>query len=45
MALFLFLLPVVIVWGDLPWVDHTVLIIAVASKAQLAWVLWSRHAN
>ena len=42
MALFFFLLPVVLVWGDVPWFVHGVLIIAVASKLQLAWVFWTR---
>ena len=44
MALFFFLLPVVVVWGDVPWVVHGVLIIAVASKLQLAWAFWNRRA-
>lgn len=42
MALFFFLLPVLIVWGDVTWFVHGVLIIAVASKLQLAWVFWTR---
>ena len=42
MALFFFLLPVSIVWGDVPWFVHGVLIIAIASKAQLAWAFWNR---
>lgn len=40
MALFFCLLPVVIVWGDVPWFIHGVLIIAVASKLQLARAFW-----
>ena len=44
MALFFFLLPVLIVWGDVTWFVHTVLIIGVASKLQLAWAFWSRAA-
>ena len=42
MALFFFLLPVVLVWGDITWFVHSVLIIAVASKVQLAWAFWRR---
>ena len=42
MALFFFLLPVLIVWGDLPWFVHSVLILGIASKLQLAWVFWKR---
>ncbi len=45
MALFFSLLPVLIVWGDVPWFVHGVLIIGVASKLQLAWVFWNRHAT
>ena len=44
MAIFFFLLPVVLVWGDITWFVHSVLIIAVASKVQLAWVFWRRSA-
>ena len=43
MALFFTLLPVVIVWGDVPWFVHGVLIVAVASKLQLAWAFWTRQ--
>lgn len=39
MALFCFLLPVLLIFGDLPWFVHTVLIIGTASKLQLAWHL------
>lgn len=42
MALFFFLLPVLIIWGDVSWFVHGVLIIAVASKLQLAWAFWNR---
>ena len=42
MALFFVLLPVLIVWGDVTWFVHGVLIIAVASKVQLAWAFWTR---
>ncbi|MDX1517275.1 MAG: CDP-alcohol phosphatidyltransferase family protein [Woeseiaceae bacterium] len=45
MALFLTLLPVLIVFGDVPWFVHTVLIIGVASKIQLAWAFWRRRAT
>ena len=45
MALFFFLLPVVILWGDVPWFIHGVLIIAVASKLQLAWAFWNGRAD
>ncbi len=45
MALFFSLLPVLIVWGDVPWFVHGVLIIGVASKLQLAWVFWNRQAT
>lgn len=44
MGLFFFLLPVLIVWGDVPWFVHGVLIIAIASKMQLAWAFWKRSA-
>jgi phosphatidylglycerophosphate synthase len=44
-ALFFFLLPVVIVWGDVPWFVHGVLIIGVASKLQLAWAFWNGRPN
>ena len=45
MALFFFLLPVVIVWGDLPWFVHGVLIAGVASKLQLSWAFWKRQSR
>ena len=43
MALFFFLLPVVLIWGDITWFVHGVLIVAVASKMQLAWAFWRRR--
>ena len=43
MALFFFLLPVIIVWGDVPWFVHGVLIAGVASKLQLSWAFWNRQ--
>lgn len=42
MALFFTLLPALIVWGDVPWFVHGVLIIGVASKLQLSWAFWTR---
>ncbi len=39
MALFFFLLPVLIVWGDVTWFVHAVLIIGTLSNVQLAWAL------
>jgi len=43
MALFFFLLPVVILWGDVTWFVHGVLIVGVASKLQLSWAFWNRQ--
>jgi len=31
------LLPALIVWGDVPWFVHGVLIVAIASKLELTW--------
>ena len=45
MALFFSLLPVLIVFGDMPWFVHGVLIIGIASKLQLAWMFWNRQTN
>lgn len=45
MALFFFLLPVLIVWGDIPWFVHSVLIVTVASELQLTWAFWKRSAT
>lgn len=42
MALFFFLFPVLLIWGDMPWFVHTVLVIGVASKIQLATAFWRR---
>jgi phosphatidylglycerophosphate synthase len=39
MALFFFLLPVLIVWEDVPWFVHLVFILGTASKVQLTWVI------
>ena len=39
MALFFFLLPVLLVWGDVPWFVHLVLVLGTASKIQLAAAL------
>ena len=41
MAIFCFLLPVLLVFGDIPWFVHGVLIIGTVSKMQLAWHLWN----
>jgi hypothetical protein len=41
MALFFSLLPVLIIWGDVPWFVHGVLIVGVASKLQLSWAFWN----
>jgi phosphatidylglycerophosphate synthase len=43
MALFFFLLPVMIVWGDVTWFVHLVLIIGTAGKMQLAWTIFRRE--
>lgn len=45
MALFFFLLPVLIVWGDVTWFVHGVLIIGLAAKLQLAWAFWTRSSR
>lgn len=37
-ALFFVLLPVTIIWGDLPWFVHGVLMIVVASELQLSYL-------
>ncbi|MDH3304752.1 MAG: CDP-alcohol phosphatidyltransferase family protein [Gammaproteobacteria bacterium] len=44
MALFFFLLPVLIVWGDVPWFVHGVLLVALAAELQLAWAFWKQQA-
>ena len=38
MALFFALLPVLIIWGDVPWFVHGVLIVVIASELQLTWI-------
>jgi phosphatidylglycerophosphate synthase len=43
MALFFFLLPVLIVWGDVSWLVHAVLVVVIASELQLSRVLWQRR--
>lgn len=43
MALFCFLLPVLIVFGDVPWFVHAVFILGTASKLQLAWYFLARR--
>ncbi len=42
MTLFMFLLPVMIVWGDLGWFVHAVFIVGTASKIQLALAMTKR---
>ena len=42
MALFFLLLPVLIIWGDVPWFVHLVLILGSVSKMQLTWALARR---
>jgi len=42
MALFFFLLPVLIVWGDVSWFVHFVLIVGTAALLQLSWVIARR---
>ena len=39
MALFFSLLPVLIIWGDVSWFVHSVLIISTAGLAQLSWTI------
>jgi len=39
MALFFALLPVLILWGDVPWFVHGVLIIGTAALIQLVWAV------
>ena len=43
MALFLFLLPVLIVWGNVPLFVHAVLIVGAASKVQLVLKIGQRR--
>jgi phosphatidylglycerophosphate synthase len=45
MALFFSLLPALIIWGDVPWFVHGVLLVGVASKLQLTWAFWNRPAT
>ena len=42
MALFMFLLPVLLLWGDISWFVHLVFIVGTAGKMQLAWAMTSR---
>jgi len=39
MALFCTLLPVLIIWDDVPWFVHLVLIVGTIGKIQLAWTV------
>ena len=43
MAQFLFLLPVLIVWGDVDWFIHEVLIVGALSKVQLVLAIQRRR--
>ena len=43
MALFFFLLPVLIIWDDVSWFVHFVLIVGTAGLIQLTWVIASRN--
>ena len=43
MALFFSLLPVVIIWGNVPWFVHGVLLVALAAELQLTWAFWKRQ--
>ena len=42
MVLFFALLPVLIIWGDVSWFVHLVLIISTAALIQLSWVIAGR---
>lgn len=42
MALFFSVLPVSIIWGDVPWFVHSVLTVVIASELQLAWAFWKK---
>ena len=42
MALFFVLLPVLIIWGDVSWFVHMVLIIGTAALIQLTWAIAGR---
>jgi len=39
MALFFFLLPVLLLWGDVSWFVHLVFSVGVLGKLQLAWAM------
>lgn len=39
MALFFFMLPILIIWGDVPWFVHFVFIVGTAAKIQLTWAI------
>ncbi|MDH5321022.1 MAG: CDP-alcohol phosphatidyltransferase family protein, partial [Gammaproteobacteria bacterium] len=39
MALFMCLLPVLLLWGDVSWFVHLVFIVGTAGKMQLAWAM------
>lgn len=40
MVLFCFLLPVLLVIGDIPWFVHTVFVVGMLAKMQLAWYIF-----
>ena len=42
MTLFFTLLPVMIIWGDVPWFVHGVLVVATMSTLQLTWAITRR---
>ena len=44
MALFMFLLPVLLIWGDVSWFVHLVFVVGTAGKMQLALAM-RLHAN
>lgn len=44
MATFFLILPVLIVWGDVPWFVHGALTIVVASELQLSWMFLKKSA-
>jgi phosphatidylglycerophosphate synthase len=41
MAVFCFMLPVLLVWGDQPWFVHSIFILGTISKLQIAWYIVS----
>lgn len=41
MAVFCFMLPILLVWGDQPWLVHSIFILGTVSKLQVAWYIVS----